>query len=196
MPRLCLHFQNKYKESGKKSQTVSVYSQLPQTNEIQFAKAVSELQSEVREHRVFNICLQVVYIRRLYFFFSSLFVRANIKKQGRRKRPARCTRSCPRLWKLSTPKRRHSCRVRYSYHTQERKYKHMFLCSLNSGCCLVCLQVTYKQDGKKEASSSLYHQLPATTETQLAKELRDLCSEVRNTETQSECESVCCVSAV
>lgn len=48
----------------------------------------------------------------------------------------------------------------------------------------------YKQDGKKEVSSSLYHQLPATTETQLAKELRDICSEVRDTETQSECESV------
>lgn len=41
--------QNKYKESGKKSQRVSVYSQLPETNDIQFAKAVSEIQSEVRQ---------------------------------------------------------------------------------------------------------------------------------------------------
>lgn len=196
MPRLCLHFQNKYKESGKKSQSVSVYSQLPQTNEMQFAKAVSEIQSEVREHRVFKICLKVkpqsqrLHSMPLFVIFLSLFCRANIKKQGRRKRPALCTRSCPRLWRLSTPKRWHSCRVRYSHHRQERKHKQMFLCSLNSACCLVSLQVKYKQDGKKEVSSSLYHQLPATTETQLAKELRDICSEVRNTETQSECESV------
>lgn len=40
--------QNKYKESGKKGQTVSAYSQLPETNDIQFARAVSEIQSEVR----------------------------------------------------------------------------------------------------------------------------------------------------
>lgn len=40
--------QNKYKESGKKSQSVSVYSQLPETNHMQFAKAVCQIQSEVR----------------------------------------------------------------------------------------------------------------------------------------------------
>lgn len=51
-------------------------------------------------------------------------------------------------------------------------------------CPAVFMQVKYKQDGRKEASSSLYHQLPETTETQLAKELRDIYSEVRNTPTQ------------
>lgn len=40
--------QNKYKESGKKSQNVSLYSQLTDTNDIQFAKTVSDIQSEVR----------------------------------------------------------------------------------------------------------------------------------------------------
>lgn len=45
---LC-RLQNKYKESGRKSQTVSVYSQLADTNDIQFAKTVSEIQSEVRQ---------------------------------------------------------------------------------------------------------------------------------------------------
>lgn len=36
----------------------------------------------------------------------------------------------------------------------------------------------YREDGK-EASGALYHQLPVTTETQLAKELRDVYSEVK-----------------
>ena len=39
--------QNKYKEDGKRSVYNSVYSQLPETAEIQFVKAVSELQSQV-----------------------------------------------------------------------------------------------------------------------------------------------------
>lgn len=44
----------------------------------------------------------------------------------------------------------------------------------------VSVQVKYKQDSEKEASGSLYHQLSETAETQLAKELRDVYSEVRN----------------
>lgn len=47
-------------------------------------------------------------------------------------------------------------------------------------CSAVFVQVKYKQDGLKEASGSLFHQLPETTETQLAKELRDIYSEVRS----------------
>lgn len=43
-----LNLQTKYKEDGKRSQTASFYSQLPQTSETQFAKSVSEIQSEVR----------------------------------------------------------------------------------------------------------------------------------------------------
>lgn len=42
-------FQNKYKEDGMRSLSQSFYSQLPETAETQFAKTVSELQSEVRE---------------------------------------------------------------------------------------------------------------------------------------------------
>lgn len=45
------------------------------------------------------------------------------------------------------------------------------------------MQVKYRQDGRKEASASLYHRLPVTTETQLAKEQRDACSEVRSSRT-------------
>lgn len=40
--------QNKYKEAGMQSLSHSVYSQLPETEEIKFAKAVADLQSEVR----------------------------------------------------------------------------------------------------------------------------------------------------
>lgn len=42
-------FQKKYKEDGRRSLSQSFYSQLPQTTETQFAKSVSELQSEVTD---------------------------------------------------------------------------------------------------------------------------------------------------
>lgn len=42
----------------------------------------------------------------------------------------------------------------------------------------IFLQVKYKEAGKKEASSSLYHQLPETLETQHVKEVTELQSEV------------------
>lgn len=41
------YLQNKYKEDGKKSVSYSVYSQLPETAEIQFAKAMADLANEV-----------------------------------------------------------------------------------------------------------------------------------------------------
>lgn len=44
----CVWLQNKYKD-GLKSLSQSFYSQLPETPETQFAKTVSELQSEVRK---------------------------------------------------------------------------------------------------------------------------------------------------
>lgn len=47
---------------------------------------------------------------------------------------------------------------------------------------IVCvwLKVKYKQDGRKDLGSSLYHRLAETAETQLAKELRGVCSQVRS----------------
>lgn len=42
----------------------------------------------------------------------------------------------------------------------------------------IFLQVKYKEAGKKEASSSLYHQLPETLETQHVKEVTELQSKV------------------
>lgn len=43
------HVQIKYKEEGRKEMSVNLYSLLPETAETQFAKEVSDLQSEVRE---------------------------------------------------------------------------------------------------------------------------------------------------
>lgn len=46
---LCIDLilQNKYKQSGKKSTSSSLYAQLPQTAETQLAAKMSDLQSEV-----------------------------------------------------------------------------------------------------------------------------------------------------
>lgn len=44
---VCCVLQSKYKEDGVRSRSHSVYSQLAETAETQFAKNVSELQSEV-----------------------------------------------------------------------------------------------------------------------------------------------------
>lgn len=43
----CLFLQLKYKEESKKELSTNLYSTLPETEEMKFAKAVMELQSEV-----------------------------------------------------------------------------------------------------------------------------------------------------
>ena len=48
-------FQNKYKEDSKKSLSQSIYSQLPETSDTQFARTISELQSEVTEEQDQNL---------------------------------------------------------------------------------------------------------------------------------------------
>lgn len=55
--------QLRYKEEGRRSQSMSVYSQLPETNDIQLARTVSEQQSEVDHVQYFQ-----------FFFFSSSVV--------------------------------------------------------------------------------------------------------------------------
>lgn len=45
---MCLYFQMRYKEAGKKGVSSSLYSLLPETLETAHAKEVSELLSEVR----------------------------------------------------------------------------------------------------------------------------------------------------
>ena len=46
----------KYKESGKKDISTSLYSLLPETTEIQFAREMTEMQSKVAGHLVNNFC--------------------------------------------------------------------------------------------------------------------------------------------
>lgn len=48
-PIILCSSQSKYKEGGRRSLSQSFYSQLPETAETQFARAVAELQSEVRD---------------------------------------------------------------------------------------------------------------------------------------------------
>ena len=56
--------------------------------------------------------------------------------------------------------------------------------------CLVvflrCLQVKYKEAGKKEVNTCLYSLLPETLQTQHAKETTELLSEVRSSFTESQ----------
>lgn len=50
--------------------------------------------------------------------------------------------------------------------------------SLNKKVLSLFLQKKYKEEGKKEMSSSFYSQLPETTEMQLAKTVQEFQSEV------------------
>lgn len=67
---LSLVVQVRYKEDGRRSQTVSVYSQLPQTSDTEFAKAVSELQSEVRLPFVYLYNLTAAFLLLLIYFIT------------------------------------------------------------------------------------------------------------------------------
>lgn len=104
-------FQNKYKESGKKSRTSSLYSQLPQTNETQFNKTLSEIQSQVILHVLVKSELSFCLWLKVLIF--CLCFRLNIKKPAGRTRRLLCTQNFLRLWTRHTSKKRHSCRVRY-----------------------------------------------------------------------------------
>ena len=52
-------FQTKYKQKGKEETSSCIFSQLPETKEIEFAKLVTELQSEVRVCVGLSVCLCV-----------------------------------------------------------------------------------------------------------------------------------------
>lgn len=106
--------QIKYKDEGLKSLPHSLYSQLPHTTDTQFAKSVSELQSEVGGA---NVCIQLDPAnpggrRRNTNVNVSCSFRGNTRKQGKRRPPARCTPHCRRPWTPDTPERRLSCKAR------------------------------------------------------------------------------------
>lgn len=54
-------FQKKYKEDGKRKASISLYSQLPDTPEIQHALEMSQMQSEVLTH-VYSHASYALYI--------------------------------------------------------------------------------------------------------------------------------------
>lgn len=107
-----LILQNKYKQSGKKSMSSSLYAQLPQTVETQLAAKMSDLQSEVTK-------------------------------------PCTCE----------------------AVNNQPIRRPHRLLCASS-------VQNKYKEDGMRSLCQSFYSQLPDTAETQLAKTVSELQSEV------------------
>lgn len=107
-----LILQNKYKQSGKKSMSSSLYAQLPQTAETQLAAKMSDLQSEVTNA---------------------------------------CTREAVDNQPIRRPQR---------------------------PLCVSAVQNKYKEDGMRSLSQNFYSQLPDTAETQLAKTVSELQSEV------------------
>lgn len=114
--------QKKYKEDGKRKASISLYSQLPDTPEIQHALEVSQLQSEVHE-------------------------------QGR---------------------------------GSQRGSWEMWFKALS--VTLSLSQVNYRPKMLvKGAPSSLYSQLPDTTDIQFAREMTEMQSEVQNTVWTTEC---------
>lgn len=58
--------QNKYKEEGKKEMSTSLYSQLPETAEMQLAKTVQEFQSEVQQQEVYSDFYQASFCSSLH----------------------------------------------------------------------------------------------------------------------------------
>lgn len=122
-PSVCM--QSKYKEDGLKSLPQNLYSHLPETNETQFVKSVSELLSEVRKSLLVSstflwccgwnprrfICFELSF--EICCYISDIF-RLNTRRRVKRRRAAACTTSCLKLWRLYTLKRPRSCRARYA----------------------------------------------------------------------------------
>lgn len=108
-----LSSQIKYKEEGLKSLPHSLYSRLPQTTDTQFAKSVSELQSEVGGA---NNRIQLEPAnpggRRNADLNVYCSFRGNTRNQERRRLSAPCTPHCRRPLTPCTPGRRLSCRAR------------------------------------------------------------------------------------
>ncbi len=78
-----------------------------------------------------------------------------------------------------TPVRKH--RVLIPFPSASIPEYSVLLLSLSHRFCLHGFQNKYKEDGKRNLSQSFYSQLPETTETQFAKSVAELQSEVRDT---------------
>lgn len=105
--------------------------------------------------------------------------RPSTSKRPSSSRQRLCTPNCPKPWTLNTPKKPAHFKVK----SVPRFF--CFFLSLSGESrhqtrapVPVLLQKDYKAEGKKQMTSSLYSQLPDTPETQLARELAVIQSEV------------------
>lgn len=64
------YYQLRYKEGGKKDLSSSLYSRLPETTEIQFAKEVAEMQSEVSSETLCYFPYKYTFIWKFIWKFS------------------------------------------------------------------------------------------------------------------------------
>lgn len=183
-----------------KSLSQSFYSQLPQTAETQFAKTVSELQSEVRKRRVMALepppRSSSLFVQLLHVFASSLTwlcrvteskffcFQTRYKKSGRQEAGSCLYSVMPET--LDTQHAKQVSQIQSQVpdppscdHEPELHFH--FLVKL-----LWCsLQVKYKEEVQKELSSSLFSSLPQTLQTELAKEVTALQSQVTQRVKQS-----------
>ncbi|KAI4881786.1 hypothetical protein NFI96_011480 [Prochilodus magdalenae] len=170
---------NKYMEKVKKSSGVSIYSHLPETPETQFAKAVTELQSENKYKKVgkekmgnsfYSVLpktLETQHAKQASDLISEvcegcvngnvdcvvsgMVLTAKYKEASKKQAPSSVYSQLP-----ETPETKHAKEV--SQLQSENKYKNR---------------------GKQNLSSSLYSKLPYTTETQFAAKISDLLSKTK-----------------
>lgn len=148
----------------------SFYSQLPETAEIQFAKTVSELQSEVTQHstRAAQTC-QNIWKQQLR---DKLFVQ--LAEAGCGSKNTTSYYNTPNVflwfnwWKMTNI----LCCI--SHVMQILFYKCINVTNIS------CFQTQYKKSGRQEAGSCLYSVMAETLDTQHAKQASQLQSQVHN----------------
>ena len=157
--------QIKYKEDGKYENTSSLYHLMPDTMQTQFAREVTDLQSEV------NLALSSLFSLSLsLFLFLSLSHPPN-KSRCYKILRERCQKTD--ISQLCSSKAA-GVFLLLSYYCR-KLIRQAVRRSVKSN---LLFQVKYKEKGKNNASSSIYSQLPETTETQFAKQMSELQSEV------------------
>lgn len=191
--------QSKYKEGGRKSLSQSFYSQLPETAETQFAKSVSDLQSQVRrrwsekpcscsgtcEHSNRLISDQIQGVREERRELQSVLSAAGDDRNGSGQRGFWALQR-GKTWPTFPLKPVEPVKPEGSPTNMRLETSFRIKCVTVSLSLLFDvllsgfdLQLKYKEDGRKEASLSLYAVLPVTMETQRAKEASSLQSQVR-----------------
>lgn len=161
---------------------MSIYSQLPETNDIQLAKTVSEHQSEVAHVQYFFAYI-IISIWSMFYCIFTVNVAADQVQGGWQAgsiqlpllQAAGDSGHASRQGGVSAAE---SGDLMTSHKGRGNNPAVSLAVSFSTSQFQLfpsASQVKYKQ----EAGGSLYHQLPETAETQLAKELRGVYSQVR-----------------